>query len=277
MAEDPAASFAEFMNAAAETAAVEAEEAPYGYTRDRKTGEMRPKKTAGRPRVPKSLDELKAEKAEQDEPAEPTPDRAPSSPKRGRRGRKAADPGPEKPTPQFREGQIAKGVNKLYRKAGRILKVWDPVIGAAVIESTRKDEQDDVTVGDAWEELARTNVRIRRFLLSAMTGGAWGALFMAHAPIILAVLMKESIQRRLPFAKLLGAVFARDEDAQGDADGGAEGAPADGGGVPGGMPWGLQPEDMDAIFSLAGQMMPRGFNMPRTVVPGDVVPEESPA
>ncbi|HEY1706408.1 MAG TPA: hypothetical protein VGG75_42590 [Trebonia sp.] len=267
MADDPAATFADLMNSAAESAAEEAAEAPYGYTQDRETGELRPKRTAGRPRKQRSLDEMKAAKAEEEpEPEERPADRAPSAPKRGRRGRAKAEASPPQPTPQFREGQISKGINKLYRKTGKILKVWDPVIGAAVIESTRKDEDDDITVGEAWEELARTNVRIRRFLLSVMTGGAWGALFMAHAPIVLAVLMKDSIQKRLPFAKLLGALFSRDDDDQGDEDGG--GSPLDG----------LQAEDLDAMMTAASQMMGqmmggRGFTMPRTV-PGDVVSEE---
>jgi hypothetical protein len=44
---------------------------------------------------------------------------------------------------------------------------------------------------DAWVNLARENDGIRRILLFMIEGGAWGAVFVAHLPIMFALLPKE--------------------------------------------------------------------------------------
>lgn len=186
-----------------------------------------PKKAQGRPRVSPSVDELKAQKDAEAADINaragiPAQDRAPDTSAgkgKGRRfGREKKDP---EPVEQFRAGPIAKGVNRLYRKGGKIVKVWDYEVGTALIEITRKDlledgtpDPDDVTVGEAWEELARVNPRIRRFLLKVIAGGAWGQLVMAHGPVLLALLMKDSIRKHIPLAKLFQAFFS-DEDDEG--------------------------------------------------------------
>jgi hypothetical protein len=226
---DPAAGFAALMSKAAEQAGP-AEEAPFGYTRDEATGELRPKKAQGRPRKSPTLDELKAQKeaaaAETAAAAKPE-DRAPSArrPHRRTRGEPEADK-PKPPVVQFREGVIAKGVNRLYRKAGKMVRVMDRDVGQALIDITRKDTLDDgtpdpedVTVGEAWEEIARTNPRIRAFLMKIIAGGAWGQLFACHAPVLLAVLMKDAIRKRIPFAKLFEAFLDGGEDGEAPADG----------------------------------------------------------
>jgi hypothetical protein len=125
-----------------------------------------------------------------------------------------------------RGGVIAAGVNKLYRRAGKILRAMDPDLGNAVIACTRKDsdEPDELTVGEAWENLARTNPRIRAFILKAISGGAWGDLLMAHAPIGVALIMKPAVQRMIPFRRLMESMAEPDEDT-----------PEGEGGLPGGM------------------------------------------
>lgn len=260
---DPAADFVGMMTQAQEAAYAEAPEAPYGYTRDAATGEMRPKKSPGRPRKPPSLDELKAEK-ETEAAGEPViegrvvGDRPPETPRGRKKG--AGDPKPDKPVnpvPQFREGQIEKGINKMYRRAGRIVRVMDAEIGAAIIEAARKESDDDLTVGSAWEEIARHNPRIRAFLLMMMRGGAWGGLFWAHAPIFLAVLMKPAVQARLPFGAMMAAFMS------GDDEGGGQDAEEDGDGPrPGGG--GLTPADMSQMMGMAqafAQQMMNGRGM----------------
>ena len=170
--------------------------------------------------------------------------------------------------PQFREGQIAKGINRLYRRGGRIVRAWDPEIGTALIEITRKDTLDDgvtpdpedVTVGEAWEELARTNPRIRRFLLKVIAGGAWGQLVMVHAPVLLAVLMKDAVRKHLPLAKLLAAFFQDDDDTGPVPDGpvipgevlDAAGSP---GNVPGPLFGGMTPEDLQEMAAMADKLL----------------------
>jgi hypothetical protein len=241
-------------------------EAPYGWIRE-KDGTLRPKKTAGRPRKPPSVDELKAERERQPLETEfPTVtgtgtvpgsaldgDRPPEKPRRRHRAtdgsRGGKPPGrPSPPAPQFREGQIAGGMNRLYRRAGKMLKVFDQEIGQAFIEATRKEDEADITVGEAWEEVARGNPRIRRFLLRMISGGAYGQLFMAHAPILLVIMMKPAVQKRLPFNKLVAA-FLDNGDTSGEAP--AAGTPFEG----------LRPEDVEqmqaAAMAMAAQMMNR--------------------
>lgn len=189
------------------------DEAPHGYTIDRKTGERRPKKVSGRPRaVPPvkfkpgeqpSVEQLKGAKRDE------TEDRVPGRVTKGKtpRARKVKEP---VDAPPFRAGPIATGMNKLYLRAGKIVRIWDPAIGQAIIETTRKEAPEDVTVGEAWEELARTNPRIRIFLLRLISGGAYTQLIMAHMPILLALFMKDAIREKLPFGKVMEAFMPED-------------------------------------------------------------------
>jgi hypothetical protein len=230
-------------------------EAPYGYTIDRKSGVRRPRKRAGRGvRVVKAEESAQAGAPK----AEREPDKVPGKVKppepRASRGRPPRARIESEPLPAFRAGPIAKGVNRLYRKGGRILKVWDAEIGQALIECTRRDvdpdtgepDPEDTTVGEAWEEIAKVNPRIRRVLLKLIEGGAWGALLMAHAPILVAILTKESVLRRLPLARLMTAFMSDD-----DTETGAGGEPS-----LGGLFASLTPEDMAQAMAAFGQFMP---------------------
>ena len=243
---DPLAGFAALMGAAGQDAkpVSDAGEAPYGWTKDEATGEMRPKKSPGRPRKSPSLDDLKArQEADAAAGAEtPAADRPPSAPRRKRRGR-ASTPSADRPAPPVpqhlrSEGAIAKSVNQLYRKAGKLVRVMDADIGQALIDITRAEDADDVTVGDAWEQLARTNPRVKAFLMRMLAGGAWSGLVAVHAPVFMALLMKDSIRKRIPFARLAMAMV--DDDGEpGEAP--AAGTPFDG----------LRPEDMAAMMAMA--------------------------
>lgn len=246
--QDPGQAFAALMSKAAEEAAPESAAAPFGYMKDPVTGEERPRKTRGRVAKSPSLDELKAEREAEaagindraDIKGEPG-DRAPQTGRRRKRGRgEPKPPKPEQPTPQFREGQIAKGMNRLYRKAGKMIRVMDRDIGQAFIDITRKEDEEDVTVGEAWEEFARANPRIRRLLLKLIAGGAMGQLFMAHAPIFLAFLMKDAIRRHIPFNRLFEAFLDGGEDGEAPADG----TPMEG----------VTPGDMQEAMAFAQQM-----------------------
>lgn len=182
--------------------------APYGYMIDRGTGERRAKKRPGRQRrvrstgAPSPVDFTeKIDRAE---------DRAPGTANRKTKARKDAKP--VEPVPPFRAGPIATGMNRLYARVGKLVRVWDADIGGALISITRKESDDDTTVGEAWEEIARTNPRIRAFLLKMLEGSAWSSLFMAHLPVFLAIAMKEQVRRHLPFGKFISAFLDTDED-----------------------------------------------------------------
>ena len=212
--------------------------APYGYTTDRKTGERRPRIRPGRPRKPPSEAELTAGEG----PPQPEPDLAPGP-------RKHAQ-APEVDVPMPRGGVIAKGVDRFYRRAGKIVRAMDYDIGTAIIECTRSEDPDDLTVGQAWEALARTNPRIRRWLMNLLKGGAWQDLIMAHAPIAMALAMKPAIMRMLPFRRLAESWLEEDEDSQ---------------------PGDLRPADAEEMADMARQQAERiaakmGVQVPEHVV-----------
>jgi hypothetical protein len=225
-------------------------EAPYGWTIDRKTGTRRPKKRAGRVKIHQENEPV--------EPIEPKPEREPDRvpgrvrPETKRRGRppRAPKPAPE-PLPVFRAGPIAKSVNRLYLRAGKLVRAMDPDIGTAIISMTRKelDEEgkpieDDITVGEAWEEVARLNPRIRAMLMKLISGGAWSQLVMVHTPLLLALMMKESIARRLPLMNMLTSFLSDDE-----------GEPAAAGSA-GGLFTGLTQDDIAQAMAAFNQFMP---------------------
>ena len=250
------------------------QEAPYGWMTDPATGDRRPKKRPGRrPKTAQpptgktpALEELQALGAL----PEASEDTAPGAPPKGKH--KASMHAGQ--LPPFRAGVIAKGVNGLYRKAGRLIRMWDYDIGSTVIACTRAEDEDDVTVGDAWEELAKTNPRVRAFLLRLLKGGAWGSLFTAHLPIFMAIAMKDGIRQRIPFAALAEALLTDEPEHAG-------GEP-----VPSGlaqMMGGIGPDDMAQMMAVAQNLMggmaanvPRAPNMPREPVNGAVWPADGP-
>lgn len=252
------------------------EEAPYGWMTDPATGEKRPKKRPGRRsrrvtipsgRTP-ALDELKTLGTL----AEASEDTAPGASPKAPRTKKPAP----KDLPPFRAGVIAKGVNRLYRRAGRIARMFHYEIGTAIIQTTKKrpkddddeddDVRDDLTVGEAWENLAKSNPKIRAFLLFWITGGDVGALFWAHLPILMAIVMVPAIRDRIPFMDLATAFLTDEPDEEG-----AEAMPS---GLAQ-MMGGINPQDMAQMMAFAEQMMgpiannvARGQNVPRDPTAG---------
>lgn len=235
-------------------------DAPFGYMKDEKTGERRAKKRPGRRPAPAASARAEAEQDPEDAAPAPTlsaeapedrtpieraPDRAPDTGRRRGRGRAkaagvpaiAAAKEPKAAPPPFRAGPIAKGMNKLYRKIGRLLKHANPRLGMAFIDMSEKEDEDDITVGEAWEELAKVNPAIRGFLLKLVTGGAYGGLFFAHLPLLIVVLTMEPIARRFPLGQVLLALREDGDDGQdgeqlaGGFDLGQLGAMAAGGGL----------------------------------------------
>jgi hypothetical protein len=116
-------------------------------------------------------------------------------------------------------GVIARGVDRLYRRAGRMIRILDDEIGLAVIECSRPDPEDPdaPTAGQAWEALAKDNPRVRAWLLGLLKGGTWQDLIMVHAPIALALFTRDWVRRLIPGAVLERAaetmLVPDDEDA----------------------------------------------------------------
>lgn len=162
---------------------------PDGWVRDRATGEYRPPKRRGRkpPATPPPTDHDPIDRGEDTEP---------DSKARGKNARGV---------PRWKAGVIAKGMTKLYRRTGKIVKAMDRDIGIAIIECAED-------CGEAWDDIARQNPRIRAFLLKMITGGSWMALVWAHAPIVMAVVMKDGIRKHIPFMRFINTLFEPDED-----------------------------------------------------------------
>lgn len=242
------ADWAAHMAGLAAKAAPAESDAPFGYTIDRETGEQRPKKAAGRPRKSPSLDELKAAKeqaAVSSPAAEPPQDRAPD-PKAGK-GKGGGNPLPAD-VPQHRPGVITKGMNKRYRQLGKAVRALDKDIGQGFIEAAKNtadppaegQEPEDNSVGACWDDLARTNPRIRKFCLAIIQGGAWGALVLAHAPIGVAVAVKFVSKNPGWIGKLILSMAEPDEDTP-------EGE--------GGLPFGLTADDAQQVLKMAGPLL----------------------
>lgn len=171
--------------------------APYGWTRDTKTHQWRPKKSPGRPKhaPPPGPEEVAAA------PPINRPEDAPPPP----RSRKRRGPAPtDESVPMPKGGVIARGVDRLYRRAGRMIRILDDEIGLAVIECSRPDPEDPdaPTAGQAWEALAKDNPRVRAWLLGLLKGGTWQDLIMVHAPIALALFTRDWVRRLIPGAVL---------------------------------------------------------------------------
>lgn len=50
---------------------------------------------------------------------------------------------------------------------------------------------------DAWMELAEKNDTVRRNILAFIEGGGWGKVFVAHVPVLMAVLPEKTLEKML--------------------------------------------------------------------------------
>lgn len=165
---------------------------PDGWVKDKETGQYRPPKRRGRKPAPT------APPTDHDPIDRSEPDTEPDAKTRGKN---------QRGVPRWKAGVIAKGMAKFYRRTGRIIKAMDHDIGVAFIESA-----DDC--GEAWDEIARTNPRIRAFLLKMITGGSWAGLVWAHAPIFMAIAMKDAIRKHIPFMRFISSMLEPDESGE---------------------------------------------------------------
>jgi len=105
-------------------------------------------------------------------------ERAPKSNKNPRERRSKSS----RTTPPMPKGGLKPALENVYTGIGMSLMPFDPSCGRTVIENAP-------SCAEALDELAKTNQAVRRILISLVTTSAWGAVIMAHAPIIMAVAM----------------------------------------------------------------------------------------
>ena len=92
--------------------------------------------------------------------------------------------------PPYRQGMFVVPIEKLYRKAGKLVKAFDVPVGTVIIEQARE-------CAEAWDDLARRNPAIRAFLARLTTTSAWSEVFMAHLPILLAIVLRDNIRTKI--------------------------------------------------------------------------------
>ena len=79
-------------------------------------------------------------------------------------------------------GGLRQPLATLYTGIGMSVMPFDPSCGRTIIENADK-------CAEALDELAKTNTAVRNFLIGLCTTSAWGAVLMAHAPIVMAIAM----------------------------------------------------------------------------------------
>lgn len=113
-----------------------------------------------------------------------------SAPKPKPRGR------PKSTAPAYRAGQFVQPLTQMYMTMGLMLMPIDKPVAEAVIQQAE-------ACAKSLDELAKQNESVRKALITLTTTGAWGAVMVAHAPILIAVMVNHvpAVRERL-------AVFA---------------------------------------------------------------------
>lgn len=99
--------------------------------------------------------------------------------------------------PAMPRGGLKSSLTQMYTGIGMAVMPFDPACGRVVIENAE-------TCAAALDELAKTNPAVRRVLMSLVTTSAWGAVIMAHAPILMAVAMHHVPALREKQEKMVG-------------------------------------------------------------------------
>lgn len=128
------------------------------------------------------------------------PDGAPVSPPKRPRGRPRKNPVAEAETPKPVEkkqapempkpGVLADGISGLYTFAGFGLMPFAPKTAVTVAGQAEE-------CAKAWEAAAAANPKIRAALIALTNGSVYGALVMAHVPIVLAVVSETKERKEL--------------------------------------------------------------------------------
>lgn len=99
---------------------------------------------------------------------------------------------PKKPAPRAKHGAFVEPLQQMYAGIGIMLMPIDPVCANAVLSSAENCAR-------TLDDLAYQNEAVRRVLTSLVTTSAAGAVFLAHMPILMAVVMHHvpSVQRAM--------------------------------------------------------------------------------
>lgn len=132
------------------------------------------------------------------------------------------------PPPENVPGQFVQPLEDVYSTLAMAMFPFKPQVAMAIIGPAREPTEEELakrieppTVAHncavAWDEVAQKNESVRRVLKSMTTVGVWGGLFMAHAPILAAVMAETSMPN--PFSPVSGAENLLREQAERNAEG----------------------------------------------------------
>lgn len=108
-------------------------------------------------------------------------DSAPVPRRRGRPPKAPATVSEQESVPMPPKGTIATEMSSLYTFAAIPLMAIRPETAGAIVENADQ-------IGKAWEKLAEANPKVRAALLGLAQTSMWGALAMAHLPIVMALM-----------------------------------------------------------------------------------------
>lgn len=142
--------------------------------------------------------DYRASEAMGDEPA-PTPLRGRA--RRARKGDANKDAGKTRvEVPKVRAGGLVKPLREFYTSLGTVLVPFDPACGTALIENAEN-------CAKSLDTLAQQNDAVRRALIAMTQTSAWGGVMIAHAPIMLMILLhhgpKDVSERVAPLAAMM--------------------------------------------------------------------------
>lgn len=88
----------------------------------------------------------------------------------------------KKPLPARRKGSLTKRLEEFYASFGMMIMPFDQTCGTAVVNSAER-------CAEALDNLAYENDAVRRVVLTMLETNAWGQVIMAHAPILMMVMV----------------------------------------------------------------------------------------
>lgn len=95
--------------------------------------------------------------------------------------------------PPSSPGEFVEPIADFYRFAAMAAMPFDPVCSMVILETESREGaknfgKDRAQIcAEALDDAAQKSPQLRKFLRMATTGGVWGAVIAAHAPIIFAV------------------------------------------------------------------------------------------
>lgn len=92
---------------------------------------------------------------------------------------------------QYRPGILVKPLTELYILAGTVVAPFNQPVATALVQNAE-------ACAIAWDNAAKTDKQIRRYMMMLIHGSTWGQLAAVHAPIGIALVASVgSVNRRL--------------------------------------------------------------------------------